>query len=318
MRGGIRYACLKKVTRPDWFRLENYKQKKLLSLSLLDWLIQFEIRFAVRREFIERPSLSCPKLEIITNSEQKSSEPGSVLAEHFANIAARAREEAEKREKQRQAKILQEQKAQYQRKIHALIDLIQEHGIVDPETALEVIEKDDLEFYRLKWIIEKKFERDADSSRIVSGLNYNQLQVLLKEIENQYGQGEEIGSEPFPEWKYSKPIDLHQRHGIVKVPLELPDHLLVEQFKAWLKLKRKAISPVYQRRRQKTWVTCYLLPVLDLKHWIDRNNLAWTTESLIKIASNRMLDRVNFERTTNVWLKKVLSAKFLSTLEKTV
>ncbi len=306
----------KKVMQPDWFRLENYKQKKLLSLSLLDWLIQFEIRFAVRREFIERTTFSC-KLEAITNSEQKPSEPASVLAGHFVNIAA-SREESASREKQRQAKILQEQKDEYQRKIHSLIGLIQEQGIVDPEAALELIEKDDLEFYRLKWIIEKKCRRDADSSRIVGGLNYNQLQTLLKEIENQYGQEQEIDSDPFPEWKYSKPIDLHQRHGIIKVPLELPDHLLVEQFKAWLKLKRKEISPAYHRRRQKTWVTCYLLPVLDLKHWIDRNNLVWTTESLIKIASNRMLDRGNFERTTSVWLKKVLSAKFLSTLEKAV
>lgn len=121
-----------------------------------------------------------------------------------------------------------------------------------------------------------------------------------------------------------KPLKDHQMlletngRAFISVPLDLPDGVLMKQFKQWLENRRKSRPPKLTKMRRQTWAKCCLLQWLDLKHWNQRTGAGYSDSALFTLASNKSLDcdEDTLKKTTKPEAEKVMSFQFLEALAK--
>lgn len=115
------------------------------------------------------------------------------------------------------------------------------------------------------------------------------------------------------EWKVN-PLDDVLSDGLIKVNLLLPENLLIEQFKAMLKNKKRSMKKVQNPEFDK-WIKFGVLPYLDLK--------IWERESCKSITNRIMADAIFppgeggeevVRKTTSKLADELLTRKHLETL----
>jgi hypothetical protein len=177
-----------------------------------------------------------------------------------------------------------------------IIKLIESKGIVDLEETFSF--GDWIYSFPLHWVsIQKKIKEDGKPPvRFASA----------EEINNFAGNMDAGDADRIPVTGKGR--------AIVSIPVGMTDQVLKDSLQKFLHtLKEHNIPQRDAAFNSDKWIECGLLQCLDLNHWNDRNPGKLSIQNIVDIATPSK-DRGLYNTTTNKWMKKAISADFLSAL----